>query len=46
VRRQFVSVPVRSLAPGSYRLDVVVRDVLTGDEQKRSAFFIREPDAR
>jgi len=46
VRRQFVSVPVRSLAPGHYRLDIVVRDVLTGDEQKRSAYFIREPDAR
>jgi GWxTD domain-containing protein len=46
VRRQFVSVPVRSLAPGRYRLDVVVRDVLTGDEQKRSALFTREPDAR
>jgi hypothetical protein len=46
VRRQFVSVPVRSLAPGNYRLDLIVRDVLTGDEQKRSAFFTREPDAR
>jgi GWxTD domain-containing protein len=46
VRRQFVSVPIRSLTPGNYRLDVVVRDVLTGDEQKRSAYFTREPDAR
>ena len=46
VRRQFVSVPIRSLAPGHYRLDLVVRDVLTGDEQKRSAFFTREPDVR
>ena len=46
VRRQFVSVPIRSLTPGHYRLDVVVRDVLTGDEQKRSAFFTREPDVR
>ena len=46
VRRQFVSVPIRALAPGHYRLDLVVRDVLTGDEQKRSAYFTREPDAR
>jgi hypothetical protein len=46
VRRQFVSVPIRSLAPGHYRLDLVVRDVLTGDEQKRSAFFTRDPDVR
>ena len=46
VRRQFVSVPIRALAPGHYRLDLVVRDVLTGDEQKRTAFFTREPDAR
>jgi len=46
VRRQFVSVPIRSLAPGHYRLDLLVRDVLTGDEQKRTAFFTREPDAR
>jgi len=46
VRRQFVSVPIHSLAPGNYRLDVVVRDVLSGDEQKRSAFFTREPDVR
>jgi len=42
VRRQFISVPVQSLAPGRYRLEVVVRDVLTGDELKRSAEFTRE----
>jgi len=46
VRRQFVSVPIRSLSPGRYRLEVVVRDVLTGDELSRSADFTREPDAR
>ena len=46
VRRQFVSVPIHSLAPGHYRLDLIVRDVLTGNEQKRSAFFTREPDVR
>jgi GWxTD domain-containing protein len=42
VRRQFVSVPVRELPPGRYRLDVTVRDVLTGDELRRSAEFSRE----
>jgi len=46
VRRQFVSIPIGSLNPGRYRLDVVVRDVLTGDEIRRSAEFTREPDAR
>ncbi len=42
VRRQFVSVPVRDLPPGRYRLDVTVRDVLSGDELRRSAEFTRE----
>jgi hypothetical protein len=46
VRRQFVSVPIHSLAPGSYELDVVVRDLLTGNELKRSATFTRQPDSR
>ena len=46
VRRQFLSVPIHSLVPGHYRLDLVVRDVLTGEEQKRSAFFTRDPDVR
>jgi GWxTD domain-containing protein len=42
VRRQFVSVPVRELPPGRYRLDVTVRDVLSGEERMRSAEFTRE----
>jgi hypothetical protein len=46
VRRQFVSMPVKTLPPGRYRLDVTVRDVLTGDERHKSAEFTREPDAR
>jgi len=37
---------VTGLTPGHYRLDLVVRDVLTGEEQKRSAFFTRDPDVR
>jgi GWxTD domain-containing protein len=46
VRRQFVSMSVQTLPPGRYRLDVTVRDVLSGDEQHKSAEFTREPDAR
>jgi hypothetical protein len=46
VRRQFVSMSVQSLPPGRYRLDVTVRDVLTGDEQHRFAEFTREADER
>jgi len=42
VRRQFVSMSVESLPPGRYLLDVTVRDVLTGDERRRSAEFTRE----
>jgi hypothetical protein len=43
VRRQFVSLPVQSLPVGRYVLDITVRDVLTGDQQKRSVEFSREP---
>ncbi len=46
VRRQYLSVPVHELPAGRYRLDVTVRDVLTGDERRRSAEFTREPAAR
>jgi len=41
VRRQFVRVPAGTLPPGRYRLEVRVRDVLTGEEQRRSAGFTR-----
>ncbi len=43
VRRQFVSLPVQTLPAGNYRLDLTVRDVLTGDQQRRSVAFRREP---
>jgi hypothetical protein len=46
VRRQFVSMSVQTLLPGRYRLDVTVRDVLTGDQQHKSAEFTREPDTK
>jgi GWxTD domain-containing protein len=46
VRRQFVSMSVQALPPGRYRLDVTVRDVLSGDEQHKYAEFTREPDER
>jgi GWxTD domain-containing protein len=42
VRRQYVSVPVQDLPPGRYRLDVTVRDVLTGDERRSSVEFTRD----
>jgi GWxTD domain-containing protein len=42
VRRQYVSLPVQSLPPGRWRLEVTVRDVLAGLEQRTSAEFTRE----
>jgi len=39
VRRQYVSVPLTGLPPGRYRLEVTVRDVLTGDERRSAAEF-------
>jgi hypothetical protein len=41
LRRQFVSVPVQSLKPGRYRLDVRVRDLVTGATATGSARFER-----
>ena len=41
LRRQFVSVPVQELPRGHYRLEVTVRDLLTGDEAEGIARFIR-----
>ncbi len=43
LRRQFVSIPVQALPPGRFALEITVRDVLTGDSQKRSVEFLREP---
>lgn len=41
LRRQFVSVPVQSLPPGRYRLEVVVCDLLSGEETSGRASFTR-----
>jgi GWxTD domain-containing protein len=42
IRRQFVSIPARSLPPpGRYRLEVVVRDLVSGQEAKRYVDFER-----
>ncbi|HTR97125.1 MAG TPA: GWxTD domain-containing protein [Candidatus Acidoferrales bacterium] len=40
LRRQFVSVPVQTLPPGHYRLEIQVRDRLTGAEASGSADFL------
>lgn len=45
LRRQFVSVPVRSLPPGRYRLEVSVRDLLSGAEAAGGVSFVRAPAA-
>ena len=43
LRRQFVTVPVQSLPPGRYRLDVTVRDITVGTQAVRSAEFVKLP---
>jgi cytochrome c-type biogenesis protein CcmH/NrfG len=42
LRRQFVSIPAQSLVPGRYRLEIRVRDLLTGAEVKGATEFVRE----
>ena len=42
LRRQFVSIPAQSLAPDHYRLEIRVRDLLTGAEAKGATEFVRE----
>jgi hypothetical protein len=42
LRRQFVSIPAQSLAPDRYRLEIRVRDLLTGAEVKGATEFVRE----
>ena len=39
LRRQFVSVPVQSLPPGNFWIEILVRDLLTGQEARGSALF-------
>jgi hypothetical protein len=41
LRRQFVSVPVESLPPGKYRLDITVRDLVAGGEVTAGAPFLK-----
>jgi len=41
LRRQFVSVPVASLPPGRYRLEIKVRDLNSGDEAVRRVEFVK-----
>ncbi len=43
VRRQYVSVPLQSLPAGSWRLEVRVRDQITGEEAARETQFTRLP---
>lgn len=43
LRRQFVSVPVQSLPPGKYRLEVTVRDLNAATEAKTWAEFLKLP---
>jgi len=41
LRRQFVSVPVQSLPPGRYWLEITVRDLIAGTEAGGRASFVR-----
>ena len=45
LRRQFVTVPVQSLPPGRYRLEIRVRDLIAGSEASAAAEFVRQPPA-
>jgi GWxTD domain-containing protein len=42
LRRQYLSIPLRSLPSGRYRVVVTVRDVATGTETKNTAQFVRK----
>jgi len=41
LRRQFITVPVAALPPGRYRLEVTVRDLVSGDEVVRRVEFVK-----
>ena len=40
LRRQFFSVPVQSLPPGRYRLEIRVKDLVGGGEAAQTAAFV------
>jgi hypothetical protein len=42
LRRQFVSVPIENVAPGRYRLEIRVRDLISGTETSGATEFERE----
>jgi len=46
LRRQFVTIPIQTLPPGSYRIRITVRDLVTGRQVTRTAGFQRETHAR
>ena len=46
LRRQFVTVPVQSLPPGRYRLEIRVRDLIAGTVAAREAEFVRDGGPR
>jgi hypothetical protein len=41
LRRQFISVPVASLAPGRYRLEITVRDLITETSVVKKLGFVK-----
>jgi hypothetical protein len=41
LRRQFVTVPVQSLPPGKYRLDIRVKDLIADVAVTRTAEFVK-----
>ena len=41
LRRQFITVPIQSLPPGKYRLEILVRDLVAGTEASRAAEFVK-----
>jgi GWxTD domain-containing protein len=43
LRRQFVSVPVQNLPDGRYRLEIRVRDLVSGGESRGSVDFAKGP---
>ena len=45
MRRQFVSVPVQTLKPGRYRLEVRIKDLVTGVRTAGSTQFEKLPPA-